>query len=62
MADHILDGFSGNDELHGGQRNVTFDSDAAVITVYVRDRDGDSREQHFRLTEVEQRWVEVDRG
>lgn len=59
MEDHILDGFSGHDTRFGGQRNVTFDSFAGVITVHVFDNDGSTREQHIRLTEVTQQWVEV---
>lgn len=60
MADHILDGFSASDTRYGARRDVAFDANDEVLTVTVRDINGDYEERHFRLTEVVQRWIEVE--
>ena len=63
MSDNdILDGFTATDDYQGGRRSVTVAD--GVLTLEFRRDHGDtyseaSETKHFRLTEVEQRWVEV---
>ena len=63
MSDtEILDGFRATDEYHGGKRQVIV-SDGVLTVSYFRDSSEQYFEanevKHYRLTEVEQRWVEV---
>lgn len=63
MSDNdLLNGFNATDDHEGGKRTVTVTD--GVLTVEFR-RDGDdmyyggAKTKHYRLVEVEQRWVEV---
>lgn len=57
MADeHPLEGFTQTDSRYGVYREVRFSD--GILTVEIRS-EYDTETQHYRLTEVEQRWVEV---
>jgi hypothetical protein len=63
MSDHPLDGLRIEDEHHGGTRSVLFDGEVLSVYFFREDR-GDftyaSEQRHFRLTEVQQVWTEVE--
>jgi len=56
--EHPLEGFTESDQSNGDRREVSITD--GILTVEIRDLNSyDSVTRHYRLTEVEQRWVEV---
>lgn len=63
MSDHPLDSFRAEDAHHGGERTVSFDGEVLTVRFYRVGRDdlsSASAQHHYRLTEVQPQWVEVE--
>lgn len=67
-AFEVMESFRGEDEFRGGVRRVMFDATDNILEVTVsRDSDWTKNQDSvfetrtFRLVEVRQEWVEVDR-
>lgn len=55
-----ISGFTASDHYEGGTRSVSINGVDGVLTVTLRSAHGDFTLKHYRLVEVEQRWVNVD--